>query len=94
MSLGKVVIANGSAMKVEVGANKFEVTQQDAILHTSDGQVRKFKLALAKGADPYPVGEYTLSDESLSVDEYGRLGLGFSVKLVAVKAASGLARAS
>lgn len=84
--LGKVVVTHANAVKVLVGANKFEVMQQQAVLHTSDGQVRKFTLSLAQGEAPYPVGEYTISDESLQVTQYGGLELARNIKLVPLKA--------
>lgn len=86
--LGKVTIANGNASRVKVGgAEKFDVTQQEALLHTSDGQVRKIKLNLEEGQQGYPVGEYTISDESLTVDAYGRVSLARNIKLVPMKQA-------
>lgn len=91
--LGKIIVAQGNAQKVLVGKDKFEVTQQEALLETSDGQRRKFKLSIAPGASPYQVGEYSISDESLVVTEYGSLGLARNVLLIPLKAAS-LAKAS
>jgi hypothetical protein len=90
--IGKVVIAQASAVKARVGgAEKFEVTQQQALLHTSDGQVRAIKLNLEEGQAPYAVGEYGLTDACLTVDKYGRVELARALTLAPLRAA-GVAR--
>lgn len=96
MSSAKVVISAGNASKIFVGADKFEVTQQEATLHTSDGQVRKFKVSLDSTQPPYAPGEYSISDVSFSVTQYGALSLVRNIVLEPLKASgvSSLSKAS
>lgn len=59
---------------------------QFAMVHLDDGQVLKAKFRLGPDDQPYPRGEYRLSDASWHCDERGELGLKqFGVSLTPIK---------
>jgi len=70
-------------------SGQFESKNQNAWVELPSGETRKVRVRVQKGAQPYAVGVYTISDESFGVGKYGDLQVD-SLKLVpiaAVKAA-------
>jgi hypothetical protein len=88
----KIFIRDASAevARIDYKGNSFEVTHQRAIVESDDGELRSpITIALKKGAQPYPVGEYRLGDQSFIVDgKYKRLEFARELELVPVKGVS------
>lgn len=78
----KIVSAEVATQQMRSRAgNNFESREQTAWLDMASGERRKVRVRLDRGQGAYPVGDYTVADESFVVGEYGDLGLGFSLKL-------------
>jgi len=61
----------------------YRISEQEAWV-TLDGEYRRLRIGLEDGAQPYPVGAYTLAESSFRIDQYGGLEIG-RVRLVAAK---------
>jgi hypothetical protein len=87
----KIVIKNASATVAVVNweGKKFDVTKQQAVFESDDGETRcPISLTLKDGQAPYSVGEYRLGDGSFFVDgKYQSLQFNRVVELVPLKAA-------
>lgn len=70
------IVVKSMEVEIKKGKSKtgrdYAIPEQQAFMHT-DEEVRRIKLTLPQGAQPYPIGEYTLHESSFSVDGYGGL---------------------
>jgi len=67
------------------GGRNWEFKEQEVWAEIG-GEYRRLKFRAPKD-QPYPVGEYTLSETSFTVSQFGTLELGFEVELVPLRLA-------
>jgi hypothetical protein len=73
IQIEKATSTNKSGVSKRTG-NDYSIDEQPALLF-KDGEnyPDKIRISLKQGERPYPVGFYTLSDESFTVSGYGQL---------------------
>jgi hypothetical protein len=73
IQIEKATATNKSGTSQRTG-QAYSIDEQSALLF-KDGETYpdKIRISLKKGERPYPVGTYTLSDESFTVSGYGSL---------------------
>lgn len=85
----KIVIKSASAEVASIKWNDktFEVTRQQAVFESDDGETRcPISVNLKTGQTPYAVGEYRLGDASFFVDgKYKSLQFGREMELLPLK---------
>ena len=82
----KIEIKDAAVITKEITTVKgtFTSTAQSGWVNLPNGETRKVNIRLNKGQVPFPSGNYTISDASFTVDEYGNLALK-NLQLVQVK---------
>jgi hypothetical protein len=74
----RIVIKASEVHARTVNSKGREITfrDQDCWLHTPEGEVRKIRVPLNRDQSAYAPGNYTLSDDSFRVNDYGDLAIG------------------
>lgn len=88
----RIVIKSAEVHSRKVTSKGREITfrDQDGFLHHGE-EVRKIRVPLNRDQSPYAPGNYTLSDDSFRVNDYGDLTVG---RLVLTPIAQGTTRAA
>ncbi len=77
-----VSVRNGTSATT---GKPWEIREQQAYAHCTDrdgnpeAYPQRITINLRDGAQPFPLGEYTLGDASFYVGQYGRLSIGAPV---------------
>lgn len=86
VSIKSTELAEKSGVKA---GREWKIREQTGWIDLESGERRKLAISIKDGAQPWPVGDYSVSPLSFYVDNFGALSLGRLVleKIAAVKAA-------